>query len=217
MKQLAFGSLTVLSIAILVLAMSPAPAMADNIPYGTGGSGPVGTIAPTAVFTATASGTVGYFYGFSAADTDKIAACDVTTDPTCTGLVYKFVNQTSTIGTSATLLSGVTAGNTIAFFIDNTTTGSIFSSDPALSSDRTNHVYATPYSDTGSETALGIPAGLFLGFEDLDRAQSSDWDYNDDEIVVTGVSIATPEPGSLVMLGSGLIGLVGLRRRKLAD
>lgn len=190
-------------LVLLVLAITALPAMADDIPYS-----PVGTPAPTDIFTAISTGSVtGYFYGFSAADTDKIQMCDVT-QSYCSPLVFD--NQTAAVGSSVNFGS-VNAGDVLVFDLDNLTTGKILSSDPADSSDGLNHAYATTYSGG----YMGIPAGLFLGMEDL-SVPGSDLDYNDDQFVVTDVkATAAPEPSSLLLMGIGVLGLFGLRRRQL--
>jgi hypothetical protein len=104
----------------------------------------------------------------------------------------------------------VTEGDVIVFDLRNTSINSVFSSSPSRSSDGINHAYATTYTATGD----GIPAGIFIGMEDLPNGQS-DLDYNDDQFVFTNVSATpVPEPSSLIMLGSGLFGLGGVVRRR---
>jgi len=188
---------------IVMLAIPALPAMADPIPYGTPGK-----VAPTNAFVATATGNItGYFYGFSAADDDQIQMCDVTLSY-CSA--YTFDNQTTAVGTSFDFGS-VNMGDTLVFNLDNLTTGYVLSSLPADSADGINHAYATAYAG-GYD---GIPAGTFLGMEDLIQS-NSDLDYNDDEFVFTGASIVgTPEPAGLALLGIGLLGVFAFRRRQL--
>jgi hypothetical protein len=189
---------------LLMMAMTALPAMADNIPYA-----PVGTVAPTDTFTAIATGSVtGYFYGASAADTDYVQVCDVTAG-TCSG--WAFDNQTTGVGTSYNFGS-VTAGDTLVVNLDNVTNGYILSSNPSGSPDGLNHAYGTAY--TGG--VAGIPAGTFVGMEDLVRSAPSDFDYNDDEFVFTNVAVATPEPASVFMLAIGILGLWGMKRRQVS-
>ena len=188
---------------LLALATTAVPAMADNIPYGT-----AGTAAPTKAFSAISTGSVtGYFFGFSAADTDKIQLCDVTKSM-CSAFVFD--NQTTAIGTSINLGS-VNAGDKLTINLENLTTGYLLSSDPSKSVDGINHAYATAY--TGG--VAGIPAGLFVGMEDL-RAPGSDLDYNDDQFVLTNVTtaVSTPEPSTLLLLSVGMFGIFQLRRRQ---
>jgi hypothetical protein len=62
-----------------------------------------------------------------------------------------------------------------------------------------------------------IPAGAYVGFEDL--FGGGDKDYNDAQFVFTNVAdpppAPTPEPSSLLLLGSGMAGLLGIVRRKV--
>jgi hypothetical protein len=190
---------------LLLMATPSLPLWADAIPYPDSG-----TIAPTVALTAMSTGNVtGYFYGFSAADTDEVQMCDVT-ENYCSS--YVFDNQTTAPGTSYVFDSFVTAGDVLVFNLDNLSNGYILSSNPSDSADGVNHAYVTPYSGTGGPA--GIPAGTFVGMEDL-TVPGSDLDYNDDQFVFTNVD-PVPEPASLILLGTGLlvIGRAAQRKRK---
>jgi hypothetical protein len=182
-------------------------AWGDIIPYPD-----KGTIAPTVPLTATSTGVIdGYFYGFSAADTDLIQMCDLTSS-TCSG--FELPNQTTPVGTEVDF-GAVTAGDVIIFNLENTSTGdTILSSDPSMSADGINHAYITPYTATGSTAIAGIPPGTFVGMEDLSLSQGTDLDYNDDQFVFTNVGAQVPEP-SLLIVCIGLVGLLPVARRKL--
>jgi hypothetical protein len=182
-------------------------AWGDIIPYPD-----TGTIAPTVPLTATSTGDIdGYFYGFSAADLDQIQMCDLTAS-TCSG--FELPNQTTPVGTEFDF-GAVTAGDVIVFNLENVTTGgTLLSSDPTFSDDGINHAYVTAYTATGPTAIAGIPAGTFIGMEDLSVAQGSDLDYNDDQFVFTNVAAQVPEP-SLLIVCIGLVGLLPVARRKL--
>jgi len=63
-------------------------------------------------------------------------------------------------------------------------------------------------ADLGPNTAfVGFTAGTGSGFENHDILN---WSFAND------TSLATPEPSTLLMLGSGILGLVGVARRKLS-
>lgn len=186
---------------LVVLGLSALPLFGGAIPYPN-----PGTVAPTNVFTAVATGNVtGYFYGSSAGDTDYIGMFNVTTS-TFSG--WLFNNQTTAPGTSADF-GPVSAGDVLVFELWDASSGLHFASVPALSDDGINHAYATSFAGGG-----GIPAGIYLGMEDLPLGHS-DLDYNDNQFVFQNVA-ATPEPGTLATLGSGILGLAGVVRRKIS-
>jgi len=188
--------------------------LADAIPYQT-----PGTIVSSSTITATGSSVI-YFYGFSASDTDQIDLID-TTDGLSTGPV--FTNNSTSPGSSVSLATSF--GDNIVVEILNLSTGLDFYSGTGAapigftaSADGVNHGYVTTYSG-GTIGTTAVPAGLFVGMEDLDARENSDWDYNDDEFVLTGVTntAPTPEPGSLMLLGTGVLGLAGTLRRRILN
>jgi hypothetical protein len=187
------------------LALFTSQSHAGTIPYGN-----IGSVAPTNSFTATATGSIeGYFFGFSAADTDEVRMLDVTKG---TASAWTFDNQTTTPGSSYNF-GAVNDGDVLEFELWNVSAGYILSSNPSDSVDGINHAYSTWYSGSGGPS--GIPAGTFIGMEDL-KQSVSDLDYNDDQLVFTDVSSApTPEPESLFLLGTGLLSLASIGRRKL--
>ena len=211
--------LTLVAVAS-ILVLASAPLLADNIPYAN-----VGQLAPAQTFTATATGlVVGYFAGSDASDNDRIELWD-TTQNTFSGFLLP--NHSSTVGVATTFLS-VNAGDNLVFILSNDSTDQLEDSinnggsSTAFSADGFNHAYSTPY--TGS--LAGLPAGLtgtFVGMEDLavtglKPLSGSDLDYNDDTFVFTniGSTVPTPEPSSIALPGTGLLGLAGALRRKFA-
>lgn len=149
-------------------------------------------------FTATSTGQInGYFLGATAAYSNSLTMLvnGVATPETSAGV---FHNHSSAAGDFLNL-GFVHEGDDITFQLNVLTTGKTWSSDHSLNSDHTSHVFSTSF---GGDMETGIPAGTYVGFEDLIRG--GDFDYDDEAFVFTNIS-AVPEPETYAMLLAGLL------------
>jgi hypothetical protein len=143
------------------------------------------------------------FAGFSAADTDLMR------------LVFNgqviFDNQTATVGQTVT--TGPLAAGTYQLSLTNVTSGTTYSSNPALNPDGAHLGFSSNFADFN----LGaLPAGAgpapYYGWEDRPLAAGGTLDYND---LVFSVAVkAVPEPGTLMLLGGSLLALGAVRHRR---
>jgi hypothetical protein len=191
---------TLLMALFLVLAVSSA-SMAQFIPYPN-----IGTPAAPTSFIATGTGPVeAYFYG-QTAGFDSVIGLWV--NGVNTG-IYGLPNHASPYGASLNF-GNVNSGDTLEFELYVYNLGYSWFSTASDNSDGLNHTYSTAFAGDSF-----IPAGTYVGFEDLPGG--GDLDYDDHQFVFTNVSSVVPEPASLALLGSGLLGagLVAARRRKV--
>lgn len=175
----------------------------------------------THTFTAINDGPVTTYFAGSAAGFSEVLGMTVNGIPTgITGL-----NDHSSVIGNSLVLGNVHAGDSIVFFdqISPLNTGDIWYSDATLNGSDGQHVYSAIYdglTDSILHVPAGvIPAGVYVGFEDLRRGFGSNFDYLDETFVVTNVATnVTPLPAALPLFASGLafLGLLGWRRKRKA-
>lgn len=206
------------SIAGLILASGFAPVVqADVIPYAN-----VGFYNPiTYSFTATSTGNVSAYIigGFTAGYENQMG---LLVNGVLSGAGYGLDNHTSALGQSFDL-GAVNAGDTLTFVLHNISLGMDAYSDASMntgydfSGTDHNHIYSTAFSGT-SPAISGVPAGTYVAFEDL-QIPGADFNYNDESFVFTNTTsthnVTVPEPSTLVLFGSTLLGLAWMRRRNV--
>ena len=180
-----------LAFATLGLCVLPAAVLAVPTPYGNSG-----TINPvTYTFTATGTGPItAYFVGESASYGSTIGLSINGAAP----LTFGLQNHLSGYGTTFNM-GNVNAGDVLRFVL-NVATSSYYgpppltyslNSDASLNPNGENHIYAYAYGGDAGSTPVGgspIPAGTYIGFEDISPLANGDKDYNDHQFVFTGVT-----------------------------
>jgi hypothetical protein len=200
-------------ISALVLASGFSQvAQADVIPYANSGFYNPATYS----FTATSTGNVTAYIvgGFGASYENQMG---LLVNGILSSAGFGLDNHTSSLGDSFDL-GPVNAGDILTFVMHNVLPGlGDLYSDPSMNvgydynGNGQNHIYSTTYTAT-SPTFPGVPVGTYVAFEDL-QFPYSDYNYDDESFVFTNTTVHVPEPSTLILFGSVLLGLVWMRRR----
>ncbi len=199
-----------LALAALGLASFSVPVLAVPTPYGS-----PGTInGATYTFTATGNGSViAYFVDQSAGYGSVVGLSINGAAPTTWGLQ----NHASVYGSSFNM-GTVATGDILRFVLDVSTSNGAgpppssykLNSDASLNGGA-QHIYSYAYG--GDAGGTPIPAGTYVGFEDISPLTSGDLDYDDHQFVFTGPGLSVPDGGMTIMLlGLALSGLGYARR-----
>ena len=107
-------------------------------------------------------------------------------------------------------------GNIFGFYLDNGT--DVWYSDSALNSDGEDHMIAFQGDGTDKIQTPGNAPGYWLNNEYIlaweDLSGTADWDFNDFVVMVESV-VPTPEPGTMALLGAGMLGLAIISKRRM--
>ena len=218
MKRFVFGVFAMFAIMTLAIVMTPAPAMASNFTVEITGS--FGTTSCTTVIAGGINCSLGSFsagltgIGASIPPNSLDLTYDLINAPA--GSYYVEVSENSLSGSNLSwseLANGNQnpgASTSVSAYVDPG--NGLFTGASTLCGSGPISTTVVAYSCSSGTQSLGSPFSLtqVVGITVTGSGTAgSSGDVQLDQKQV-------PEPSSLVMLGSGLIGLVGLRRRKLA-
>jgi hypothetical protein len=181
------------------------------------------SIAPNLVVEIAGNANINYFGIWSGTDTTAVTTLDIFNGaavgvnaggPSVASLVWDLAGKLDVSGGVGVIAANDFVGinpYSFGFYLKNSVDGWLFFTIDQLNANNEAHALAFRKPGGGDTWAIAFED---LPFLHVTGSPWSDKDYNDMVVKIESIAPAVPEPATMLLLGSGLIGLAGFARKR---